>query len=249
LAAATTELPTTIYHLAGGSSVGGSIAQPQEDFSRTVVGTQRLLDWIRVSAPGCAVVAVSSAAVYGSDHLGPIAETASLLPISPYGQHKRMMEQLCESYAQSFGLRATVVRLFSVYGPLLRKQLLWDLCNRLLAGQRQLLLGGTGAELRDWTCVRDVVRLLAVALGDPAHSFQILNGGSGVGTPVVEIAGKLAGVWGNGASVAFSGVSRAGDPASLIADSTRLDRLGFVWQTSLDAGLDDYIRWFRDQAH
>ena len=110
-------LPSTIFHLAGGSSVGLSIAQPFEDFSRTVASTARLLEWLRGSAPECRLIVASSAAVYGADHGGPISEDAALAPMSPYGQHKLMMEQLCRSYAVTFGVRSTVARLFSVYGP------------------------------------------------------------------------------------------------------------------------------------
>ena len=124
-------LPTTVYHLAGGSSVGLSISQPYEDFFRTVVSTARLLDWLRSSAPECRLISVSSAAVYGANHEGPISVNGATLPMSPYGQHKLMMEQMCRSYAVTFGIRSTVARLFSVYGPRLRKQLLWDLCSRL----------------------------------------------------------------------------------------------------------------------
>src|SRR3954452_11636744 len=143
-------LPSTIFHLAGGSSVGLSIAQPFEDFSRTVSSTARLLEWLRGSAPGCRLIVASSAAVYGAEYSGPISEDAATLPMSPYGQHKLMMEQLCRSYSITFGLRSTVTRLFSVYGPNLRKQLLWDLCSRLCSGEQTLVLGGTVAEMRDW---------------------------------------------------------------------------------------------------
>src|SRR6202012_4896575 len=106
------------------------------------------------------LIVASSAAVYGAQHAGPIAEQDALVPMSPYGQHKLMMEQLCRSYAMTFGIRSTVVRLFSVYGASLRKQLLWDVCSRLHRGERSLMLGGTGREIRDWIHVRDVVRLL-----------------------------------------------------------------------------------------
>ncbi|HJP68863.1 MAG TPA: SDR family oxidoreductase, partial [Sphingomicrobium sp.] len=130
--------PSAVFHLAGGSSVGQAMAQPLEDFSRTVAGTARLLEWLRVHSPDSRVIAVSSAAVYGSNHAGPIPEGAALAPISPYGQHKLMMEQLCRSYSTAFGIRSTVARLFSVYGPNLRKQLLWDICSRLEQGEREL---------------------------------------------------------------------------------------------------------------
>ena len=110
-------LPSTVFHLAGGSSVGLSIAQPFEDFSRTVSSTARLLEWLRGAAPDCRLIVASSAAVYGAKYVGPIPENAAPAPMSPYGEHKLMMEQLCRSYAITFGLRSTVVRLFSVYGP------------------------------------------------------------------------------------------------------------------------------------
>jgi UDP-glucose 4-epimerase len=241
--------PSAIFHLAGGSSVGLSITQPYEDFSRTVASTARLIEWIRVSAPQCHLIVVSSAAVYGSGHSGPISEDAALIPMSPYGQHKLMMEQLCRSYALSFGLRSTVVRLFSVYGPRLRKQLLWDVCCRLAQGETALTLGGTGAELRDWTDVRDVARLLTMIGELPRpESLRIVNGGSGRGTSVAEIANMLVAHWGGHVSVRFSGAVRAGDPYSLLADNARLSEMAFDWGIPIDQGLADYVSWFKDHA-
>ena len=241
-------LPSKVFHLAGGSSVGLSIAQPFEDFSRTVASTARLLDWLRGSAPECRVIVASSAAVYGADHGGPISEDAVLTPMSPYGQHKLMMEQLCKSYAVSFGLRSTVARLFSVYGPHLRKQLLWDICYRLQQGDRTLVLGGTGDEIRDWTDVRDVVRLLT-KIGEPQQeTFRVINGGSGRGTRVADIASMLVKNWGSQIAVRYSGVVRAGDPFSLLADDAGLRDLPFDWRIPIDRGLVDYVGWFKDQV-
>ena len=241
--------PTQIFHLAGGSSVGLSIEHPFEDFSRTVASTARLLEWLRGSAPDCALIAASSAAVYGADHVGPIPESAVPTPMSPYGQHKLMMEQLCQSYARSFGLSCTIVRLFSVYGPSLRKQLLWDICSRLTAQPETLNLGGTGGEIRDWTDVRDVARLLVrFAEPTPRHTFRIINGGSGRGTRVADIADCLVRQWGGSTVVRYSGVGRPGDPVSLLADDESLRRIGFDWRIALDRGLADYVAWFKGHA-
>ncbi|MGY3444231.1 MULTISPECIES: NAD-dependent epimerase/dehydratase family protein [unclassified Bradyrhizobium] len=242
-------LPTHVFHLAGGSSVGISIERPFEDFSRTVASTARLLEWLRGSAPDCALIAASSAAVYGADHAGPIAESAVPTPMSPYGQHKFMMEQLCRSYAQSFGMHCTIVRLFSVYGPNLRKQLLWDICSRLEAQQPVLTLGGSGQEIRDWTDARDVARLLAkVAEASSQQNFRVINGGSGRGTSVADIAALLIKQWGGNTVVRHSGISRPGDPVSLLADDTMLREIGFDWRIPLDQGIADYVAWFKGHA-
>ena len=230
-------LPSAIFHLAGGSSVGLSIALPFEDFSRTVASTARLLEWMRSSAPQTRLIVASSAAVYGADHHGPIAENAGLVPMSPYGQHKLMMEQLCRSYATTFGIRSTVARLFSVYGPRLRKQLLWDICSRLQQDGRTLVLGGTGAEVRDWTDVRDVARLLACIAEQPQQeAFRVINGGCGRGTTVAEIAQMIVRHWGGDVAVRYSGIVRAGDPFSLVADAAGLHRLPFDWRIPVEHG-------------
>ena len=241
--------PSAVFHLAGGSSVGLAIAHPFEDFSRTVTSTARLLEWLRVHSPQSRLIAASSAAVYGSGHSGPISEQAALTPMSPYGQHKQMMEQLCRSYAMSYGIGSTVVRLFSVYGAGLRKQLLWDACSRLQESSRELVLGGTGEEIRDWCDVRDVVRLLAMFAELPqAESFRVINGGSGQVMRVSEIARLLAEHWGK-VNLRFSGNVRAGDPFSLLADDAALRATGFAWSIRPAQGIADYVRWFRDRAH
>ena len=163
--AASHGLPDGVFHLAGGSAVGPSFQQPAEDFRRSVLAAGELAEWLRLRAPQCALVMASSAAVYGAGHEGPIAESAACRPFSPYGSHKRMVELLLQSYAHNFGLRVAVVRFFSVYGPGLRKQLLWDACSRLAQAPDSLALGGQGSELRDWLHVQDAAALLQAALG------------------------------------------------------------------------------------
>lgn len=150
--------PDFIYHLAGGSSVGLSIQAPAEDFRRSVSTTAALLEWIRGNVPETKLVVSSSAAIYGNNHTDKILENGCFTPYSPYGFHKRAAELLCESYAHNFGLKIAIVRLFSVYGPGLTKQLLWDLCHRLQKSPSILELHGTGNEIRDWLFVEDAVQ-------------------------------------------------------------------------------------------
>jgi UDP-glucose 4-epimerase len=238
--------PDYIFHLAGGSSVGASIANPYEDFTRTVATTAEMLEWMRLAARNTRLVSVSSAAVYGAGHPGPIREERALLPSSPYGYHKLMMENLCLSYAANYGLAILVVRLFSVYGIWLRKQLLWDICSSLASGARQLVLGGTGEELRDWTDIRDVVRALEAAMGlasDP-DAPAVFNVGSGEATSVGRIAEMVLESWPAPAKVVFNGKARPGNPCSLVADDWFLRQRGFAWSVPVQSGVRDYVRWY-----
>jgi UDP-glucose 4-epimerase len=243
-------LPDVVFHLAGGSSVGAAMANPYEDFRRTVVSTAELLEWLRQHSPDTRLVSVSSAAVYGAGHSGNISKVANLSPYSPYGAHKLIMEELCRSYGSNFGLRVVVPRLFSVYGPELKKQLLWDICSRLESGVAPLVLGGSGNELRDWTDVRDVVRALSMLRFKASDSVPAINVGTGTGTMVQAIAGWVTQFWmernGGTVTVEFSGKSRPGDPVSLIADNRKLEDIGFNWKVPLKDGLEEYVKWFSE---
>jgi UDP-glucose 4-epimerase len=244
--AASCGLPSTVVHLAGGSSVGASIALPGEDFKRSVVAAGELAEWIRLRAPGSQVVIASSAAVYGSSHPGAISEDSTCVPYSPYGYHKRMAEMIFESYAKSFGLSVAIVRLFSVYGNGLRKQLLWDCCNKLLLNPDKLYLGGTGNELRDWLHVSDAAGLLLAAAQNANPNCPVINGGTGVGRAIRLVATDLCRSWGcPELEVNFSGTAREGDPRSLIAVPEKA--FSFGWRPLVDwqDGLSEYVAWFR----
>jgi UDP-glucose 4-epimerase len=241
--------PQVIFHLAGGSSVGSALAQPHEDFFRTVGTTAHLLDWVRLESPSTHVIAVSSAAVYGAANRGPLSEQTPCQPCSPYGHHKLMMEQICRSYADSYGIRSTVVRLFSVYGPGLKKQLLWDLCTRLSAATGSIQLGGTGDEQRDWTDVHDVVRALIFLMESSARDIAVINAGSGIGTSIRRVAEHVVSAWPAARSITFSGQARPGDPFSLVADSQQLASRGFQWTVPVERGISDYVAWFLAQQN
>jgi UDP-glucose 4-epimerase len=243
--------PDIVFHLAGGSSVGAAVQNPREDFNRTVVSTLELIDWIRRNAPSAKLVAVSSAAVYGAGHSGPIREGTDLQPYSPYGRHKRMMEEMATAYAADYGMKVVIARLFSVYGPGLRKQLLWDLCAKMDKTPSKIILGGSGQELRDWTHVSDVARALGMMANVASSSAPVINIGTGVGTSVREIAEKMISVWFNGdvaPKLDFNAQARPGDPFSLIADNTSLSTLGFEWNHRLMDGLSDYVHWYRQNG-
>ncbi|MER9067582.1 NAD(P)-dependent oxidoreductase [Mesorhizobium sp. M0902] len=236
--------PAAVYHLAGGATVGQSVAEPLKDFEQSVVSAACVLDFLRHHAPDAPVVLASSAAVYGGGHVGSIRVDATLDPYSPYGYHKRMVEELGRSYCAAYGQPVSVARLFSVYGEGLRKQLLWDLCGRLAAGETDIVLGGTGAEMRDWHHVSDVVRLIHRILPANAASFAVHNGGAGAAASVSTIAGMVLEAWGGKHRLSFSGESRPGDPVNLISDPSGVPD-GLQLQVPLSRGIAGYVDWYR----
>jgi UDP-glucose 4-epimerase len=238
--------PALVVHCAGGGSVGRSLAEPHADFIDTVSSLAAVLEWLRGRASPAPLVVLSSAAVYGHKTTMPIDEAAPAQPMSPYGHHKLMAEQLCRSYAGGYGLRVAIVRFFSIYGPGLRKQLLWDACIKARAGIRTF--AGSGRELRDFLHVGDACSLILDAAAGADAGAPVINGGSGHGTSVAEVVTRLYAALGVDQAPEFDGSRRAGDPPCYVADVSRARALGFRPQVALDEGIAGYARWFREQS-
>ena len=145
-------------------------------------------------------------------------------------------------YGSQFGVASIVLRLFSVYGAGMRKQLLWDAANRLESGSA--MFGGTGRELRDWLHVEDAAALIERAGGLASRECPVINGGTGVGTPVSEVLAGLASALGTTAVPRFSGEKRPGNPELLVADVTKATAAG--WRAEIDwkEGVRGYAAWF-----
>lgn len=240
------ETPDLVVHCAGGSSVGFSMENPAQDFDRTVGTTVEVLEYLRTCAPKTALVYPSSAAVYGSAATLPILEESPLVPISPYGAHKKIAEDLCRSYSESFGLRVALVRIFSAYGVELRKQLLWDACRKALKGDYRF--GGTGRETRDWVNGEDVARLLLMAGDHAVPATVIVNGASGTEVAVESILTVLLDALGSGRKPEFTGILHAGDPERVLGDPSRALAWGWSPERRWEDGVRQYADWFRSVA-
>lgn len=238
--------PSCIIHCGGSGAVSFSYANPLRDFERATQSTIQVLEWIRLRAPqACRFVLVSSAAVYGDQGDTDPTENAVRAPISPYGVHKLVAETICESYSRFFDVSSSIVRLFSVYGEGLRKQLLWDALNKFRTGQRQFF--GTGNELRDWVHVQDAAHLLALAGLAPQSSFEVYNGGF-EHAPTRHVLSQLATAYGIDPDLIFNGETLKGNPRRLTANCGHTMRL-LNWspEVRLDEGLARYVEWFKAQ--
>ena len=148
-----------------------------------------------------------------------------------------------------FGLDAVVLRFFSLYGPGLRKQLFWDLARRVQAGERRLELSGRGDEARDFLFVDDAVALIGLAAAmPPSTALRTLNAGRGEGISVRTAAETLVRALGSEVAVGFTGETRPGDPASLVADISEARRLGFAPRIGFEAGIGRLAAWIRTPA-
>lgn len=236
--------PTLIVHCAGSGSVAFSLRHPYQDYHRTVATTLSVLEFARSHAPQARTVHISSAAVYGAVGKDgqPIREDSLLQPLSPYGVHKKLAEELCQSYSKHYGLALVILRLFSAYGVELRKQLLWDACMKIRNGDSTFF--GTGSEVRDWLHVEDVADLVLIAHQKASSHCPIVNGGTGRGVSVKEVLAEVCSGFDRRVSPVFSGSPRSGDPQFYTADIMLAQSWGWEPQVFWREGVRAYVHWF-----
>lgn len=235
-----------IIHCAGGSSVGRSMKNPTKDLLNTTLGTEYVLEYIRLYSPETKLIYTSSAAVYGDKHTNPISEDSALNPMSFYGVHKHLSEELCEFYVNRFNLNIGVLRYFSIYGPGLKKQLLWDACNKINSNIEPLTFFGTGEELRDWIEVTDAMAYIDILLVN-TDSFKVLNAGTGRGINVKLVLKTLATLLGSKQPLLFNQKTVIGDPSYLCADIKEAKKMGWKQKITLEEGLERYVKWYQNK--
>lgn len=232
-----------IVHCGGAAAVGFSYENPYEDFQKSVQSTLSLLEYIRLRCIKCKFIYPSSPAVQGNLGNVKITEDMSASPISPYGFHKKIAEDLCLSYHKNFAVKIGIIRFFSIYGEGLRKQLLWDACSKIDMLD-EVSFFGTGEETRDWIHVSDAASLTE-KFADSLHGYQIINGGSGESTSISNVVSTLVTYFNKGTIIKFNGQKKEGDPVHFWADNNKALKIGWKPIVDLQSGLQGYVDYFK----
>ncbi|MFV0350131.1 MAG: NAD-dependent epimerase/dehydratase family protein [Halodesulfovibrio sp.] len=233
--------PDVVVHCAGRGSVPFSISNPAADFDAGPRLVAHVLDAMRRADIDARFIFPSSAAVYGNPRSLPVAEACPLQPISPYGYHKVLSENIIQQYHQLYGQTYAILRIFSCYGEGLAKQLLWDAAVKATEGNLELF--GTGEETRDFIHVHDLAHVVSLLIERKTDNV-VLNAAGGRQVSVREIVGTLVQKLGLDVPVRFNGQVRAGDPLRWQADISLLRSLGGGTPLSLEEGVQRFADWF-----
>lgn len=236
--------PHAIIHAAGPASVEQSFRDPSADFAEQIVPWINLLRAIQQTRSEARLVLCSSAAVYGNPQQLPIVENTKRAPISPYGYHKFIAELLLEEYVALHGIRGSAARIFSTFGPGLRRLAVWDIARRMLAGDFRV--EGTGQETRDYLYIEDVAAALVRIAVAAQHQGEAINVASGIETEIRQLALLIARELGiTDMDLACEPVAMVGKPTRWRADVARLRKLGYSPSFSLREGLLETLGWIK----
>ncbi|MES2567378.1 MAG: SDR family oxidoreductase [Bacteroidota bacterium] len=231
---------------AGSANVAYSYKFPEKDFELNVSLVINLLGAIKTNSPHCKFINFSSAAVYGNPKVLPINENSETNPLSPYGYHKMLSENLLMEYHRFFKLHTCSLRVFSAYGPGLKKQLFWDIFQKSKVVDT-IKLFGTGNESRDFIYISDLVNAVDCVIHNGSFVGETINIASGVETSVHEAASILAKALIPHKDILFSGEVKEGDPINWRADIKKLSSFGFTPSYKIEEGLLEYYNWLVKQ--
>ena len=226
-----------VIHFAALIAVGNSVIDPGGYYRNNVCGTLNLLEAMRAAGVHKLVFS-STAAVFGNPQSERLSEDHPRQPINPYGWSKRMVEQMLADMATAWGLNSVALRYFNAAGAHVsgrigeahdpETHLVPVVLLAALGLKDGLKLFGDDYDTPDGTCVRDYIHVSDLASahlkalefmdGNPAaHAFNLGNGSGFSNREVVKFAREVTG----SAIPVEIAPRRAGDPARLVADSTR----------------------------
>ena len=234
----------SVIHFAASSLVGESVSNPLEYYRNNVAGSQALISKL-VEHDVKYIVFSSTAATYGNPERTPIQESDATNPTNPYGETKLAIEKMLRWCDDAYGLKSTSLRYFNAAGADPEGRIgedhqpeshLIPIVLQAALGQRaKVSIFGNDYDTKDGTCVRDYIHVLDLAQAHylalkkmkETNESGVYNLGNGKGFTVKEVIDTCRSVTEKTIEAEVA-PRRAGDPATLIASSSKaMSELGW----------------------
>lgn len=255
--------PDAVVNLAAQAGVRYSLSNPRAYIDSNISGFLNILEACREFSTGHLVYA-SSSSVYGANTRMPFCETDHAdHPVSLYAATKKSNELMAHTYSHLFGIPTTGLRFFTVYGPWGRPDMAPMLfAEKILRGQ-SIDVFNYGNHRRDFTYVDDIVAGVIQTLDQPAMPnpdwsglnpdptssrapYRIYNIGSNNPVELLYFIELLEKGFGKTVNKNLLPM-QPGDVPDTYADVGHLIKdLGYKPQTSIEEGVENFVRWYRD---
>ena len=243
-----------IVHLAAQAGVRYSLINPATYIEANLIGHFNMLELARHLGDRCKhLVYASSSSVYGGNTKLPFSIDDPVdRPVSLYAATKKADELMSHAYSHIFGVPATGLRFFTVYGPWGRPDMsAYIFTSKILAGE-PIQVFNNGEMQRDFTYVDDIVAGVIATLDRPptrtpeSAPHRVYNLGNHRSEPLMRFIGLIESALGKKAEIDFQPI-QPGDVPATYADieASRRD-LGFEPKTPIDEGIPRFVAWYRD---
>jgi UDP-glucuronate 4-epimerase len=239
---------TRVAHLAGQAGVRNSIENGDLYADINTTGSVTLMNIAR-QYPVTIFVQASTSSVYGQTTRIPFTEDdAPDFPLAPYPASKRAAELFGYSYHQLHGLNFTALRLFNVYGPHGRPDMMPLKVIKALLNDEPITVYDEGKLERDWTYIDDIVDGILAALERPL-GYALFNLGYGSPIPLTHFIHIYEQLIGKQAVITYE-PAPASEPRITYCDNSRaMELLNFSPKVGIEEGLRRTWEWYRTTHH
>ncbi len=249
--------PSIVVNLAAQAGVRYSITNPDAYITSNVIGFYNILEACRHSNNLQHLVFASSSSVYGGNKKIPFSvEDKTDKPVSLYAATKKSNELFAYTYSHLYGIKATGLRFFTVYGPAGRPDMAYfKFADTLRAGGR-IQIFNYGDMRRDFTYIDDIVEGVFRVMQRAPENFKVYNIGGGRPENLLEFVDVLqkelvrAGVLANDYDFEAHRElvpMQAGDVPLTFADSSELERdFDFTPKIDIHEGLRKFAEWYAE---
>ncbi len=252
-----TERFDRVVNLAAQAGVRYSIENPYAYLTSNITGFLNLLECCR-HYPVSHLLFASSSSVYGLNTKAPFSEADKTdQPVSFYAASKKSNELMAHSYSKLYGIPATGLRFFTVYGPWGRPDMAPMLFARSIMEGKPIQVFNHGDMIRDFTYIDDIANGSVQCLDQPPVAEQCPNGVAfkvyniGCSNPVrlMDFISELEQAIGHEA-VKVMRPMQAGDVYMTNADTTRLEtEIGYKPHVSLHEGIGYFAEWYKSEKN
>ena len=234
--------PDVVIHCAGSGLVGLNKISQYTHKKKNLGSTKQLIKFIKKSnIQSSKIIFLSSQAVYGKIVSKKISEENDTKPLSSYGKTKLLAEKELKKINNNY---IVILRLFSIYGIGLKKQIIWDACCKFK--NNNFTFRGNGLEKRDFLNIKDFNNLIRLIIVSKINHNLILNVGSGVGTQIKNLINSIKVEFKIKSKINYNKNSNIIENQNYVS-SNKYVRKKFNWRRiySLKDEIKKYVKWLK----
>ena len=238
-----------VVNLAAQAGVRYSIENPWAYIESNIVGFENILECCR-HYPVSHLVYASSSSVYGGNEKVPFSEDDKVdNPVSLYAATKKSNELMASCYSKLYGIYATGLRFFTVYGPWGRPDMSPMLFATAISRGEAIKVFNGGDMMRDFTYIDDIVEGIVRVLDAPGSGHSVYNIGCSNPVKLMDFISEIEGAMGCEAQKIMLPM-QPGDVYQTYADTTRLEKdFGYKPRVTLHEGIGEFIKWFKSDKN
>jgi len=228
-----------IIHCAGTGTVRSSY---KENLQKNYLTTKSLIKFCKQMKKNPQIIFMSSYSIYGKNYLKSVKEDFKTYPNSSYAKTKKKSEDILKEFKKLYKINIKILRLASIYGNGLEKQLFFDVCKNIRNNLGKF--HGTGNEVRDWLHISDLCNLVLKIINNNKDEHMIINCGSGKGYKVKFVIKKIKSILKSKVKIKFT-KKKNNEPKFLVVNNNLAKSYNWYPKINLKKGISQYINWYK----